>query len=146
MNDTPIVSQEVTKQQFQKAMRLFVGQGKRWSVMSVVAATGICKRTIDAYRAGETPPSLSNYHTLCSVLGQGFFNVTIEHLPFEARSTEAGEATPQQVLSGVLGYSADLAVMLEDGRIDHRELEQLKQATSELLTRLTQLENGLRGG
>lgn len=140
MTNTTLVPQETAHRHFWDAMMLFVGRGRRWSCPSVADATGIPLRTIESYRSGQATPSLANYQSLVSVLGQAFFAATIEHLPYAIRSVEPGDESPQQVLTHAIGFSGELARMLEDGRIDYAEERDLVNALGSLRERIAALE------
>lgn len=146
MSETTIIPQDLAAGKFRDAMSLFVGRGRRWSCVSVAAASGIARRTVESYRSGQATPSLEKYQSLCAVLGQAFFAATIEHLPFDVSSREPGDDTPQQLLTYSLEFSARLSRMLEDGRIDHVERRDLKSALGDLRERIAALEARLAGG
>ena len=132
MTKGPIVPQEVAYRAFHDAMRLFVGRGRRWSCAAVSEASGIPQRTVESYLAGQATPPLEKYQSLCAVLGQAFFAATIEHTQYEVRSTEPGDITAPQLLSGLLAVGGTLAGFLEDGRLDHRERSELKTHLADL--------------
>ena len=140
MTNATIVPQELAYRKFHDAMLLFVGQGRRWSCVAVAAATGIALRTVESYRSGQATPTIEKYQSLCSVLGQAFFAATIEHLPYEIRSSDPNDITPQVLLSEALEFSTHLAKFLEDGRIDHTERPQLRQRIGALAEQLSALE------
>ncbi|MEM8575538.1 MAG: hypothetical protein AAGF48_12985 [Pseudomonadota bacterium] len=139
LNTTP-VPQNLASEKFWDAMQLFVGRGRRWSCPAVAAATQIPLRTIEAYRARQCGPSLENYHTLCSVLGQAFFAATIEYMPFAVRTLEPGDETPQQVLTHAIAFSGELSRMLEDGTITYSEERDVLLACGKLRERIAALE------
>lgn len=136
MTNTTIVPQDLAYRHFHDAMRLFVGQGRRWSCAAVAEATGIALRTVESYRSGQATPTIEKYQSLCTVLGPAFFAATIEHMPYEVRSTDPGDITPQELLSETLGFGARLAQFLEDGRIDHQERPEFRERARELIERL----------
>ncbi|MCR9236180.1 MAG: hypothetical protein NXI17_05870 [Alphaproteobacteria bacterium] len=146
MTNATIVPQELAYQKFHDAMRLFVGQGRRWSCASVSEATGIALRTVESYRSGQATPTIEKYQSLCAVLGQAFFAATIEHLSYEVKSTDPTDITPQRLLSEALEFSAHLSRFLEDGRIDHTEMPILRQRVGGLAEQLTALETHLARG
>ncbi|WP_420584911.1 hypothetical protein [Ruegeria sp.] len=143
MSNDLVVSQETAQRSFKSALNLFVGQGKRYSCLELSAASGVCKRTIESYKAGDAMHSLERYQSLCSVLGQAFFAATIKHLPFEVRSTETTDISPPQLLTELLPTSGLMAEFLEDGRLDHQERAKLKPALADLRQRITEMENSL---
>lgn len=136
MTNATIVPQELAYRQFHDAMRLFVGQGRRWSCAAVAEATGIALRTVESYRSGQATPTIEKYQSLCIVLGPAFFAATIAHMPYEIRSTDPADITPQALLTETLGFGARLAEFLEDGRIDHREAPEFRERARELVDRL----------
>ena len=140
MTNTTLVPQELAYRKFHDAMRLFVGQGRRWSCAAVSEATGIALRTVESYRSGQATPTIEKYQSLCAVLGQAFFSATIDHMSYDVRSTDPGEITPQQLLSEALEFSTHLAKFLEDGRIDHIERPALRQRIGDLAVQLRALE------
>lgn len=143
MTNTTLVPQEVAYRRFHDAMRLFVGQGRRWSCASVAEASGIALRTVESYRSGQATPTIEKYQSLCAVLGQAFFAATIEHMAYEVRTTDPMDVTPQQILSEALDFSAHLSKFLEDGRIDHIERPELKERVGVLVEQLNALAVGL---
>lgn len=146
MTNTTLVPRELAYRKFHDAMRLFVGQGRRWSCASVSEATGIALRTVESYRSGQATPTIEKYQSLCAVMGQAFFAATIEHMPYDVRSTDPTDITPQQLLSEALEFSAHLAKFLEDGRICHVERPELQQRVGELSEQLAALEAYLAKG
>ena len=132
MSNSTIIPQELAYQKFHDAMQLFVGQGRRWSCAAISQATGIALRTVESYRSGQATPSIEKYQSLCAVMGQGFFAATIEHLAYEVRAKQSLDIAAPKLLSEVLSFGSELAQALEDGRIDHQELAQLKRSLGDL--------------
>ncbi|MEM1390951.1 MAG: helix-turn-helix transcriptional regulator [Pseudomonadota bacterium] len=141
MSNDLVVSQDAAQRSLKSALRLFVGQGRRYSTKDLAEASGVCQRTIESYRAGDAMPSLERYQSLCSVLGQAFFAATVKHMPFEVRSTEPSDITAPQLLTEMLSFSGLMAGFLEDGRIDHVERAQLKPMLADVRESITAMEN-----
>lgn len=145
MTNSTIVPQELAYRKFHDAMRLFVGQGRRWSCVAVAEATGIALRTVESYRSGQATPTIEKYQSLCAVLGQGFFSATIEHMPFDVKTTDPAELSPNELLTEALEFSTHLARFLEDGRIDHIEQSELRKRIRTLSEQLTAVEVHMNG-
>jgi transcriptional regulator with XRE-family HTH domain len=146
MTNTTLVPQELAYRKFHDAMRLFVGQGRRWSCASVSEATGIALRTVESYRSGQATPTIEKYQSLCAVLGQAFFEATIEHMSYKVWSNDPDDITPQQLLTEAVEFSAHLSKFLEDGRIDHTERPELRQRIGEIAEQLANLDAYLMDG
>lgn len=140
-----IVPHDLAALKFNAAFRLFVGQGRRTSCVSLAAATGIGLRSIEAYQAGESVPSLHKFLAICQVLGAEFFCCAIEYTPFMVSDHAAENVKPQILLSSLTGLTASLAVKLEDGQINHVDKLELKSELRACLVQLSGVAQYLNG-
>lgn len=73
----PLVSRNVSGEAFSRALRLYVGRGRRYSCKEIERGCGVTARLIEAYLAGPTSeewrnPSHENMATLFLFLGAQF--------------------------------------------------------------------------
>lgn len=137
MAEPATLTQDHVQQRFTDGLRLFVGQGRRFSVAGIAAATSIPERTIKAYQAGETLPGLAHFMRLCMVLPPEFGDhmMAIAGLGGLAPLTieRANGHRTTAVLAETLSHFAEAGA---DGIYDHREKRELAVALRAAMPKL----------
>lgn len=115
------------------ALRLYVGQGRRFSARAVAEATGIPEPTLKQYRAGEIALPAARLVQLAAVLPAGFADQVMAAAGLAVLARDLAHAGDAH------GLAADVAVALQalthalrDGRIDHRERAELAPLAREV--------------
>lgn len=123
MSNCPIVSHEIAMGRLADAIRAFVGQGRRFSVNGLAAATGLPARTISSYHQGDATPGLGNLLCLIAVLPAEFADMILEPSG-KGNISEINTSkitTALEVNRQAAALTALVAEHMVDGRIDHRE-------------------------
>jgi len=128
VNATDITA-DLVQERVSDAIRARIGPGKAMTVDDAVAATGIDRRTIDAYRRGESTPCLYKLLRLAAVLGPQVLN---DILALAAMGGVTRQEAPEDPDSFALNAElSDVLAMfgrhLADGRFDHMELAEQRR-------------------
>ncbi|MBF0169067.1 MAG: hypothetical protein HQL45_15705 [Alphaproteobacteria bacterium] len=137
--------QRNTRSVFRDALSLFVGQGKRFSVEAIAAASGIGTATIHAYLNGRSCPEWVNAVALLNVLPVEFAAAVLRPAGLAGLTRIDGEVSAAETLGQVAEGVASLATALADGRIDHQELPRVRQELTEAMVAITQFLQKLNG-
>lgn len=127
------------------ALRLLVGQGKKYSVDQLADATGDGATTIKSYLNRRALPTADRLLRLIAVLGPAFGSALtrLAGMELTLADPEAVDLFEVHAENGAL--CAAMAEALRDGRFDHQEaarlrpqLEELHQTIGGLLTQTAQ--------
>lgn len=121
MKKTPLISHDAAQRSLEDALRLRVGQGRRFSFYALEDATGIPARTLRSYAGEGATPGLFAFLSLCAVLGPSFTSDVLAPCGQSACATEESEADYMGALAVMGEGVAMLAEALSDGKVDHRE-------------------------
>ena len=129
----------VHSRSFADALRLFVGQGKRFTVEAVAEASGVTVRNILAYRGGECGATFENAMAIIAVMPPEFAQQALKSSGIiEVKKAEPdAKACARRLNTRLAQHAARLAEMLEDGRIDHQEEAELRRSLPELQAKIT---------
>lgn len=117
-----------------RALSLYVGMGRDYSVDALADATGIKPRTIYAYLAGDATPGLFMLLRLCAALPPAFTNMLLEPAGLTGAHRADGAARPApEILSALLANACALQVSFKHERVDHRNAAAIKRALGELV-------------
>jgi len=140
MVDPKSITADLVQECISDAIRARVGPGKGTTVDALVDATGIDRRTIDAYRRGESTPGLSKLLRLSAVLGPAIINDV-----FGLAGLGGMERLDAPDQPDSFGINADLSAVvamfgrhLADGRFDHMELAEQRRELGALCEALSQ--------
>lgn len=137
----PPVSQDLAAQRMAAGLRLFVGRGKLFSVEMVAEATGLSSSIVEKYIAGQNTPGLPALLRVLAVMPESFANHLLELSGLTgARRIDAAAKSAGVVLAEGAGFVADLAEKLKDGRLDHRERAELRNALGPFIADLQNLQ------
>ncbi len=132
------ITADLVQERVSDAIRARVGPGKAMTVDDAVAATGLDRRTIDAYRRGESTPCLYKLLRLASVLGPQVLNDILALAGMGGVSRHEAPEGPDS-----FGVNADLSAALAmfgrhlaDGRFDHMELAEQRKVLGGLSERV----------
>ena len=116
--------------QFRRVFPKYVGSGKPYSYKKLSFLTNIEVKTLQKYQEGICLPQFAKYMVLCSVLGHHFKNEIESIAGFSGsyKTDDAEKQSPQCILSKLTDVSAVLARHLMDGKVDHTELPEHKEA------------------
>lgn len=134
--DKPLIEQDCASQQIARAIGLFVGAGRKYSVAEVAIGTGIPSRTVSSYIAsGEDrrTPSSDKLLVLMHFLGIEFSSKVLGCIGIGAHDIEVKHDRPGAVIATLAAATALIAEMATDGTIDHRERAQLEPVADKVI-------------
>lgn len=109
--DNPLlVSRAVSGETEARALRLFIGKGKRYSVKEVSNGSGVKDRAIECAMAGPDnadwrPLSAGTLHSLMSFLGPDFITAWLKPTTFAAH--DPAKVDHEELLDYALNYVAE---------------------------------------
>ncbi len=137
MTETTVATHHDVQERFTSALRVFVGQGRAYSVASIAEASGIPHRTMKAYHQGQATPGLQNLLSLVAVLPPAFANALLEYAGLTgAHRVDGPNLTPHKVLAQMCDEAAQLAHELSDGELNHIERAELRRRLPDLIAKL----------
>lgn len=128
-----------TRHVFRDTLALFVGQGRRFSVEAVSAATGIGVDAIRSYLRGQSCPEWCNAVGILNVLPAEFAAAVLRPAGISGVRKIDAETTPAETLREVAEGAAALATALADGRIDHTEWPAVRKELTEAMVSIASL-------
>jgi hypothetical protein len=132
MDEEPLVSHKTAAVRLKSALALLVGQGRMYSFEQCADACGMKPRTIRSYVDNSTP-GMAGMLSLFAAMPLSFTNAILSLANLRAERLDAAETvTPNRALTDLAKQTAELACMLEDGHLDHRERLQAAPALREL--------------
>jgi len=144
MSDTPPICQETAQATLTDALNLFVGRGRRYSLASLAAATGIGERTLKSYQQGEATPGYPHLLRLLAVLPVEFGDAVLAPAGVgRLQRIEGEEPDGFTAMEQVCRRAAMLGSALADRKIDHRERLQLLPEIRALAAEMTAFAAGL---
>lgn len=147
MSETIYIKQEFVQDRFTDAFRKYVGLCKKISLIALSEDTGIEERTLKAYQAGDTCPSLTRFLQISAALGPAFVNECLNLIEFGGCKVLDGEARDGLNLAADLSsLLSKLTEALRDGKIDHAERAELSHAISTLTPHLEKTASHWRAG
>lgn len=142
---SPLVSRSSAREQFGKAVRLYVGRGKRYSVKQLSNGTGIPDRVIecaicDPYSEEYREPKLDAILSLSAFLGPEFTTEWLKLADQGAFRLPDVEDTPPGALAADNAEdNATLTRAAIDGKFDPEEAPDLRKVGTRLMVRGAQL-------
>ena len=141
MRNDADISHDAATQRLSAGLRLFVGRGKPFSVDMLADATGGSASAVEKYMAAQATPGLAMALRLLAALPESFANHLLELSGLTgARRIDATAKSAGVVLAEGAGFVADLAEKLKDGRLDHRERAELRNALGPFIADLQNLQ------
>lgn len=128
-----------TRNVFRDTLALFVGQGRRFSVEAVSAATGIGCDAIRAYLRGQSCPEWANAIAILNVMPAEFANAVLQPAGLSGARKVDATSTAAETLREITEGAAALASALADGRIDHTEWPTVRKELIEAQVSISQL-------
>ncbi len=141
MKKSLLISHEAAQRALEDALRIRVGQGKRYSFDSLDDASGVPSRTIRSYAGEGATPGLAGFLSLCATLGPSFTSDVLSLAGQSAASADETDPEHMRTLEASGEFIATLSKALGDGKVDHREAAQMQplaQALIELLQPIAQ--------
>lgn len=134
------ITTDLVRERTADAIRARCGPGKPLSVDALVEATGLDRRTVEAYRRGEATPCLSKLLRIAAVLGPALLNDVVAMAGLGGLERLSGDGQPDSyALNAELTQAvATMGRHLADGRFDHREMAEQREmvgAMADLLAR-----------
>lgn len=125
--EVSLVSRDSVRIAVQAALR--AAQVDHWTDAKLEQLSGIPARTIQSYRIDGKEPSLSNALSLAVVLGPRALNALLALIGYVARPLdEADELNVNALVATGLTHFSTIATACADGRIDHLEAPQCREA------------------
>lgn len=141
MTNYPLPAQEVAAQQICRALGMYMGQGRRWTVEEVSGATGIKSRTLWSYIQADpgersTVPG-DKLLILCGFFGAEFTSKVLGVIGQGAHDMEPDSKAPGMVIANLVGGAAVFAELGADNVFDHRDQAKLEPIADTLIATLT---------
>lgn len=139
MSDNTLIEQDCASQQIARAIGLFMGAGRKYSVADVSLGTNIPSRTLSGYIAsGEDrrTPSADKLLVLMHFFGIEFASKVLGVVGMGAHTLVVKHERPGAVIATLCGATAMIADMAADGVIDHRERAQLEPIADKVIATL----------
>ena len=141
MSKPSLIPHDTASAAIERALRLRVGRGRKYTWSGVSDATGVAPRTLESYVQGATP-GLPAFLSLCAALGPGFTSDVLAACGQVAHESDIHEPEHLKVLTALTRLSASLAEAVEDGYVDHREAAALRPEAQRLIEILEPLARG----
>jgi hypothetical protein len=117
MSKVKDITSDLAKEVFADALRLRCGPRKEYSVDALAEITGIDRRTIDSYRAGENTPALDKLLRFVAVFGEGF----MAEIASPAKQV-VGASDPAGTVTALSELTSELLHRIhDDGKFCHRD-------------------------
>lgn len=130
--DAPIVGADRVRLTVQGILR--GAQAAGWTDSTLEAASGVKADTIKGYRVDGKEPSLSRALSLAVVIGPAALNPILALIGYVARPMdEAEDGCVRLMAAEAMGHLAVIARNAADGRIDHTEEQETRQAADLLI-------------
>ena len=138
-------TQDVVDERIRAALNLYIGRGRLFSVEALSEASAIPESTLRSYLNGCANVPFSKALILMRYLPESFTNLVLENAGFcGAERMQAHDTShPNKVLSDTLKLTSNLAIALEDGRLDHMERAKLKNDLPGLIAMLQRFASDL---
>lgn len=136
-----LITQETVQAHIGRQIGLFVGKrGKKMSVETAAALTGLAESTIVKVGDGETTPAFFKVLRLLAVVDEpSLVNSVLGLIGYGgAYRLDATDQCPKQTACGTARFLSALLVKLEDGRIDHIERPEALAEAEEALVLISQ--------
>lgn len=134
-----LVSREQIGNTIRKALRLYVGRGRQFSVKELSNGTGVKDRVIEC--AMEAPDSveyrplpLEAFASIMSFMGAHFANDVLATMNMGAFDLPDTEIDPHELVATSAENNAKIARAAADGKIDGDEARNLRAAGESMVT------------
>lgn len=132
--DAPIVAPNSVSVAVAAIIRTATRPGGPFTYDTLAAATGLKARRIKSYVHEGKEPSLSAALSLGVVLGESAMNLIMAQIGYVVRSLdEADQADVRMAAANAMGHLAIIAKNAADGRIDHTEERETREAADMLI-------------
>ncbi len=135
MTDSDAFSRDIS-QAVADVFRLYVGQGKRFSMAALSDATSIPLGTLKTYVNGEVSLSLANALRLVTVLPVEASNMILRCTGFKLAPIDAEEDDWDAIGAEASMLTFEIFEAKADGKIDHRERAKLQSRARALTAKL----------
>lgn len=132
MSKTSLIPHDAAASAIERALRIRVGRGRKFTWAGVSDATGVAPRTLESYVQGATP-GLPAFLSLCAALGPGFTSDVLSACGQIAHEADIHEPEHMKALTALTRLSASLSEAVEDGHVDHREAAALRPEAQRLI-------------
>lgn len=139
VSDNALIEQHCASQQIARAIGLFMGAGRKYSVADVSLGTGIPSRTLSSYIAsGEErrTPAADKPLVLMHFFGTEFASKVLGSIGLGAHEVVVKHERPGAVIATLAAATSMIADMATDGFIDHRERAQLELVADNVIATL----------
>jgi hypothetical protein len=138
-----IVSRSSAREEFGKALRIYIGRGRRYSVKQASNGSGVADRMIESFMADPDSteyrkPDLEEVLSLSSFLGEAFATEWLRLAKLGAFALPDEEIpSPGELVADCANDTSAVAAAAADGHFDPHDRERLVNAG------LSQIENGM---
>lgn len=139
MNNQPVVSTDAAKGAFMDAMRLFVGQGRRFTYAALEATSGVKQRNLYAYAEGASYPPVDALFSILKVMPPEFGDMVMAPTELNvARRLTEEECEAFEVVQACARATSEAAARAPGG-FNHKERGDLKPIFREAVSKLNAL-------
>jgi hypothetical protein len=140
MTTIPGISDDDGMQLISETLRMFVGQGRRFTWDDVAAATGDDVRKLRSYVEKDGPrmpaPVMMRVFAVLPPEAWGRINRRMGYMPPAPADTTADAATARAALTATSRFVAEASEALEDGELTHIERTQLARRAEQIIPTL----------
>lgn len=127
--DTSVIPPDATQKRFARALSLWAGQSRQWSVTDLSIASGVSERSIRAYRSDERCPSLEHALSIAAVLGARFTSYWLALANQGAHDLPDDDDGASDIVAALDEVTQDVRHHAPNGRINHRAAAHLAQVS-----------------
>lgn len=129
------ISPDSVRHTMADALRVLIGQGRRYSLRQIVEATGIGESTMKGYLRGDAEPGVSQFLKLCAVLGPAFASEMTRMAGLEMVEVEAEPVSTGELMACNANLLARTAETLRTtDRMTHRTDADIRPLVEEVVT------------
>ena len=139
MSDNILIEQDCASHNIARAIGLFMGSSRKYSVSDVSVGTGIPSRTLSSYIAsGEDrrTPSADKLLVLMHFFGIEFAAKVLAPVNMGAHELVVKHDSPGAVIATLCAATAVIADLSADGSLDHRDRAQLEPIAANVIATL----------
>lgn len=140
MNEARI-SPEAADEAVHRALTLFIGRGRAWSVTDIEAGTGIPVSTVQKWITPDPlerrRPKGCHLLLIAQFVGVAFTDKLLGPIGQGGRDLDAREGTPGHVIAHLAAGGAAFAEAGADGRFDHIDHGRLEPIADDMIQILT---------
>lgn len=134
MTSMHAIGPEAVRSSLSSALRVLIGQGRRYSLRQICDATGIGESTLKGYLRGDAEPGLSQFLKLASVLGDAFGSELTRIAGFDLVPIDPDDVSTGEVIATAADVVAEAAnTMRSSDRVTHQTEARIRQRVESMV-------------